>query len=191
MSLGFTLVEMMVAVSIFLLVVTTGIGGLLTMFTTYQDSQGRRMVNDSLAASIDQLAREIRTGYNYHCFDSSPGGSLTNPQDCPDGATGLAFESAEGDPGRDDDQIIYRFNETSGVLERSDSSGASFLPLTSPALEIDTFRFFVSGADSGDMRQPLVTVLIAGTHQSQSGSQPFSVQTSISQRLLDLPPTQP
>lgn len=58
---GFTLMEVMVAVSIFTIVVTVGIGSLLTINSTYRKSQTDRKSIDSLSYVLESMSRRIRT----------------------------------------------------------------------------------------------------------------------------------
>ncbi len=58
---GFTLMEVMVSISIFAIIITIGIGSLLTIFKTLQQTRADRQTLDSVSYIIDTMTRRIRT----------------------------------------------------------------------------------------------------------------------------------
>lgn len=62
---GFTLMEVMVAVSIFTIIVTVGIGSLLTINNAYRKSQTQRQAIDSLTYVLESMSRRIRTAQEW------------------------------------------------------------------------------------------------------------------------------
>lgn len=200
---GFTLIEIMVAVSIFAVVMLVGVGALLTMVEVNKRAQGINSVMNNLNAAIEQMSRSIRVGSTYYCGDSSvePSPSeLAQPRDCGDnGGLLLAFEPTGGDPEDVDDQTVYRLNGTQ--LERSLCSGAdqlcgsenekdgAWVSITAPEVIITDFKFYVKGTvplSNGDTEQPRVVMTVKGTANVQGGPTSFTVQSSVTQRLLDI-----
>jgi type II secretion system protein J len=190
---GFTLIEMMVAVSIFAIVMMVGVGALLSLVQINKRAQAVNSVMNNLNSALESMSRSIRVGTNYYCATSATPPSptvLATTQDCP-GTTGnpagilLAFESPSGDPANVNDQVVYRLN--GNQLERSLSSGAngSWVALTAPEVTITSFNFYVIGAPRGDFLQPRVLMRIIGTANVPGGSTSFSIQASVVQRLLD------
>ena len=184
---AFTLIEMMVAVSIFSIVMLIGVGSLLSLVQTNRRAQAINSVMNNLNAAVESMTRTMRVGTAYRCETTAGQPTQFTPQDCP--ATGgilLAFESATGDTTNPNDQVIYRLNGTQ--LERSLQSGASnsWVALTSPEVSIDSFNFYVVGAPSGDGIQPRVLMRIRGSAQVPGGVTTFTVQSSVVQRLLDI-----
>lgn len=189
---AFTLIELMVAVSIFAIVMLIGVGALLSLVETNRRAQAINSVMNNLNAAVESMSRSMRVGTTYYCSDSSIPPSpttLDDAQDCPDPDEGgilLAFEPAEGDPSESNDQVVYRLNGTQ--LERSLFSGASntWVALTAPEVSIDTFNFYVIGAPRGDGIQPRILMRIKGSATVPGGKTQFTIQSSIVQRLLDL-----
>ncbi|MBY0539405.1 prepilin-type N-terminal cleavage/methylation domain-containing protein [Patescibacteria group bacterium] len=187
---AFTLIELMVAVSIFAIVMLIGVGALLSLVETNRRAQAINSVMNNLNAAVESMSRSMRVGTSYYCSNSSippAPATLDDPQDCPDdGGVLLAFESAEGDSSESNDQIVYRLNGTQ--LERSLFSGASntWVALTAPEVSIDTFDFFVIGSVRGDGIQPRILMRIKGSASVPGGSTQFTIQSSVVQRLLDL-----
>ena len=181
---AFTLIEMMVAVSIFAVVMLVGVGSLLALVQTNRRAQAINSVMNNLNAAVESMARTMRVGTTYHCelTNSQPGDF--NPKDCP-GTSGqpggllLAFRSAS-----EDKTIIYRKNGTQ--LERSLDAGAHWVALTAPDVSIDSFNFYVVGAPAGDGIQPRILMRIKGSAQVPGGLTTFTVQSSVVQRLLDI-----
>lgn len=189
---GFSLIEMMVAVTIFAIVMMIGVGALLSLVETNRRAQAINSVMSNLNAALESMTRSIRVGTVYHCRTSSvpPSPSaLSVPQDCAAGSGQLiAFEASGGDTADVDDQVVYRINGTQ--LERSTNAGGTWIALTAPEVVIESFEIFVVGAEplsDGDTIQPRVVVRIEGS-APLSGEQrtTFSVQAGITQRLLDI-----
>jgi len=189
---AFTLIEMMVAVSIFAIVMLIGVGALLALVQANARAEAINSVMNNLNAALENMSRSIRVGNTYYCdTTASPVPSpatLSSAQDCDTGGgVLLAFESATGDPNNDNDQIVYRLNGTQ--LERSLTSGSSgsFVAITAPEVSIDTFDFYVTGTTRGDAIQPRVLMRIQGSAKLPGGTTTnFTVQASVTQRILDI-----
>lgn len=183
-SRGFTLIEMLVSVSIFTIVMTISLGSIFAMNDSNKKAQVTRTVMDNLNFAMENMARNLRIGTEYHCDATT--GIITLPNDCTLGASSIAFEGYKGNPNNPDDQIIYRFNGTTGQIERSIDSGSTFLGLTAPELSIDTMTFFVTGTTAGDFKQPRAVIIIRGSTIFKKGiKSSFNVETTVSQRKID------
>ena len=187
---GFTLIEMMVSVTIFSIVMLIGVGALLSLIETNRRAQAISSVMNNLNAAVEGMSRTMRVGTTYYCSQSSTPPSqsvLATPTNCVSGQL-VGFEASDGDPNDDGDQIVYRINGTQ--LERSLDSGSNWVVLTSPEVSIDDFNVLVTGAPSqgsGDNIQPRAIIHIRGSAQLPDGDVTrFVVQTTATQRLLDL-----
>ena len=189
-SRAFTLIEMMVAVSIFAIVMMVGVGALLALVQANARAQGINSVMNNLNAALETMSRTIRVGTVYHCETSAtppPPSTLAVAQDCAaGGGVLLAFEGPNGDINNVNDQIVYRLNGKQ--LERSLGSGVNgtFIAITAPEVSIDKFDFYVTGSARGDGIQPRVLMRIQGSAQVPGGKTNFTVQASVTQRLLDI-----
>lgn len=191
---GFTLIEMMVAVSIFSMVMMIGVGALLSLVATNQRAQAINSVMNNLNAALENMSRSIRVGTLYHCVTSAatpppapPASEVSNPLDCASGGGKLlAFESSQGDPNDSADQVVYRLNGKQ--IERSLKAGAngSWVAITAPEVSVDTFDFYVIGSTQGDNLQPRVLMRIKGSAKVPGGTTTFTVQASVVQRVLDI-----
>lgn len=182
---GFTIIEMMVALSIFLMVVGIGIGALLNANLISHKSKNLRSIMDNLSFIMEEISRNIRTGYHYQCIDDSL--ILGDPHSCADG-WGLAFENAFGDPDLEEDQWGYYFFGDKIYKSAQGASPGTFVQLNPSEIVIsDSSGFSVLGAETfpEDNQQPLVIIRLVGNINYRGIATPFSLQTTISQRVND------
>lgn len=174
---GFTLIELMTAVSIFLVIMTISMGSILGVFDSERKSSSLRAVMGNLNFAIESMSKEARFGRNYHCGSS---GTITSPQDCGSGSNFLSFLSSEGD------QISYQHDTTNQRVEKM-VNGSTWIDVTPPEVVIEDLDFYVIGTTVGDDVQPRILVRIdgyaGGTGEARSD---FVLQTLITQRALDI-----
>ena len=203
---GFTLVEMLVAVSLFTVVMTVSVSALLALVDANRKAQAIQSVMNNLNIALDGMVRQIRMGNNYHCGSASQSGSfsaLASREDCAIAGTLVAFEAFGGDPTDSSDQWAY-WIEDGRLYRRATQGGGSstVLPLTAPEVRIDSFSVYVTGAEAtlrsipGDALQPKVVLIIKGTAGGVSSfgvisgreriETDFTVQATASQRILDI-----
>lgn len=173
---GFTLVEMLIAISLFIVVVTISLGALLTIFDANRQAQSSKTVMDNLNFAIDDMTRVVRFGSDYHsCSDSN----LSTPMDCPGGDDILAVNFKSN-------TVVFRL--LNGVIQKSENGGSTYFDITSPDTVIQHLQFYVFGAQSNlDELQPYVIAVIKGyVGNKPTTSSVFTVQTVMSQRKLDI-----
>ncbi|MEK7461477.1 MAG: type II secretion system protein [Patescibacteria group bacterium] len=173
MKNGFTLVELMVAVSIFIIVMTISMGSIIGVFEANRKSRSLKTVLNNLNLTTESISKEMRFGKNYHCG----AGTITTPQNCPSGDKLMSFLS------NDNFQITYRLNNQ--TIEKKIDNG-NYIAVTAPEIVIDSLIFYTVGAGTSDTLQPKVVIKIqshAGTGINRSN---FTLQTLVSQRVLDL-----
>lgn len=126
---GFTLVEVLVSITLFTTVAITGITAVLSAKSAYEKSKALRSTTDSLSFVLEDISRTARLGNYFHCisenasvinFDTleEPFGNDFGDFSC----RGIAYEpfwnpqlgaDGEGDP---EDQLVYFFAvDTDGV----------------------------------------------------------------------------
>lgn len=194
---GYTIIETMISISLFIIVILVGMSALLNASLVHQKSQDIRSIVDSLSFIVEDISRNIRTGYNYHCFENedtiptSTSAVVSTPKSCEDGWA-IAFESDLGDTENNNDQWIYYmsggdiFKATSGPY-----AVGAFTQINSPEVTISaTSGFSVLGAEAplDDLQQPMVIIRISGEINYRNGTiiTPFSLQTTVTQRLIDV-----
>jgi Tfp pilus assembly protein PilW len=184
---GYTIIETMIAVSLFVIIVMTGMGSLLNANLLHQKSQSMRSIIDSLTFVMEDMSRNLRVGYNYHCILPNQASLPTTPKSCTNGV-GVAFEAPGGVPGNNSDQWLYYIN--AGKIFKSTNGGTVIVQVTPDEVVLDqSLGFSVLGAEppsAGDSQQPFMTIRLVGHITVKNVVTPFSLQTSVSQRLIDI-----
>jgi prepilin-type N-terminal cleavage/methylation domain-containing protein len=175
---GFTLVEIMVAVTIFSVVMVISMGSIIGVFNANYKSKSLRSVMDNLNLTLESMTRTIRFGTNYHCGTSVP---TTSPLDC--GGAGNSNLTVRAQNGA---QTTYFLS--GGRIMRT--VGSNTYAMTSPDVTITTLTFWVYGSApySGgtNLLQPQVIIVISGYVGTKTNTRSyFTLQTTISQRVLD------
>lgn len=210
---GFTLVELLVASSIFTSVLIIAIGALFSAQAINTRLQETQIILDGVNLAMEVVSRDIRYGSEFHCENATPTPITVGRLGCvyPDGGTVLVFKPTTRLAGSLDptlDRISYSlgevdFNNTqSGVVFREEYPGGTSIvrtyQVTPTDVNIGVLIFYVKGANSSsgiidvgglsDNDQPLITMSISGvTVPSKQNVDPvrFNLQTSISSRGLD------
>jgi len=165
---GFTIIEMMIAIAIFLIVVVIGMGALLNTNLIHRKTQDMRSIMDSLSFIMEDMSRNIRTGYEYN----SDGDSISFKH----------FDNVSME------EQIWEYSIAVDSIQKIIDEGT---PVKLNPEEI-TFEygsgFTVTGEDPTDYFQPFVTIRLVGKITYKGVDTPFSLQTSVSQRLIDIAP---
>ena len=206
---GFTLIEVMIAMAIFTIVVTIGIGAVLDTITQHRNTENARGVMDNLNFIMEDMARNIRLGTDIHCALATDGvyvdpttGAIT-PQNCPGtfGAVGsnkIIFKDLTRRK-----NITYTISAPIGttpsqIYKQIDDTSSGSLVLGVPELITSTnvkmdFQlsgFTVRGAEpttlgTGDQAQPTVVIRLAGVMTYKGIDTKFAIQTTTAIRPLD------
>lgn len=182
---GFTLVEIMVSISVFAVIMLISSGSIYSVFDANRKSQTLRGVMDNLNLSLEAMTRTIRFGSRYHC-DITQGGGLNTVRDCAGGANSIAVLDSNGA------QVVYQLctsGANTGRIARSiDCNTGPFV--TGTNVTITSLNYYVLGSTpystGNNVIQPRVIISIAGYAGTKSTSRSdFKLQTMISQRLFD------
>lgn len=208
---GFTLVEVLVSVTLFTVVALTGITAVIVAKSVYEKNQAIKATSDSLMFIVEDISRTARLGDLYRCINISGTPSVNletieEPFDTVSGQTceGVAYEPFwDAVPGDPEDQIIYVFAEaedgTGALFARSldDTAaggliavfGEHFQRITPANLDVDLSRsgFDVIGAEDFES-QPRMIIRINGTVTERDRETELSLQTTISQRAIRVEP---
>ncbi len=197
---GYTIIETMIAISLFIVITTVGMTSLLNANLVYRKSQNMRSIIDNLNYVMEDMSKNMRTGSKFRCFRSGDSLNTTEAggvsRSCPNGWA-LAFESPLGSASTSSDQWVYYLrldtNVTPNVtrIYKSTNSMTDFFQVTSSEIEIDSdaSSFSVLGAEpvsALDTQQPLITIRLVGNIRYKTVDTPFSLQTSVSSRYVDI-----
>lgn len=205
---GFTIIETMISVALFIVIVVAGMGALLNSNLLHGKSQNMRSIMDNLSFVMEDMSRNLRTGYNYRCITNNNDLSSTNTLATPQSGQncwGISFEWQNGTPyeynssgvlidKHGEDQWVYSIDNSGKIWKSTQgATSGSFIQLTPDEVVItgnvagvQISSFTVSGAPSGDKQQPFVTIKLVGKIIYKGVETPFSLQTSVSQRALDI-----
>lgn len=176
---GFSLVEILVSLGLFMVVVTISVGALLALIDANAKAQTIKTSMDNLSFAVDAMSRKIRTGFDYHCDGSISGSFPSGTNDCSTAESGLVYTD-----GKTGDRIGYRLNGTQ--IERKINTG-SWLAITADEIQINELAFVVEGTTQGDTNQPTVAIWIEGQAGNFDDTRSFfEIQTTVAQRILDL-----
>lgn len=161
-ALGYTLIELMVAVGLFALVMTLVTGSYLVMIGINRNVQSVSTGINNLSFALEDMTRNIRTGTNYSS------------------ATGNTFSYKETGG-----QTI-QYSLSNGTIQESKGGGFPS-PLTDPSVTITSLTFYPAGTTAGDSLQSRVTIIVSGDVPSGSNrTEHFTIQTGATMRGTDL-----
>ncbi len=191
---GFTIIETMIATSIFVVVMLVGVQVLLSANQSHKTTENLRAVMDNMSFVMEDMARNIRLGSNFQC-PAGIGASTSCPLpgtlialDGTQARLSLEFTSVNGN------QIAYALvsknplDLTQGEIQKSATGASSdYQSITPPEVVIDLGKsgFTVTGAEVGDQKQPYIIIRLVGSVTYQNIETPFDLQTSISPRAID------
>ena len=172
---GFTLIELIVSLGVFIIIVTIAVGGFVSALRTQRQVAALISANNNVSLALEQMAREIRTGRNF-C-------DISYPISCSQSA--LVFSNAGGDV------VVYRKDINGGsFIERGvfNGSGFDFQRITGTTAFIWTLNFFVRYQDINDTWPTRVTIAV-GVSAKEPGVSGGIVhlQTTVSSRQKDEP----
>ncbi len=191
---GFTLIEMMVALSLFTIVVTIAVGAFLSLIGSSKGIQSEQSVMTTLTFVLDSMTREIRTGANYYCgtknYLESNNLSTTTRNNCTNGNQGISFVESgisitKNNTSR---RIAYFYDSSTESILRRVGTSVTAESIVSQGIKVTNAQFFVTGTERlGDsdteMVQPTVTIVLEA--QDETGAV-TTLQTTITQRELDI-----
>jgi prepilin-type N-terminal cleavage/methylation domain-containing protein len=176
---GFTIIELLVAMSVFVIIIAIVSSTFISTLRAQRTLLALMAANDSASLAMEQMMREIRTGRNF-CIGVI--NILTH--NCPVvgfSNDNLSFENANNQP------VVYQLNNTTHSIERSENGGTSFAPITNDVVEIYNLRYLLVDQNLPNPQKWPKRLLI--TFRSQvSGIEQIKFetnwQTSVSVRTL-------
>ncbi len=198
MKKGFTLIEMLVTVSLFAIIVTIAIGGFVNAERTQRQVSSLISAQSNISLALEQMARQVRTGYlfcsTYGNTQAVVGSSTTALADCgcvlspspaPYGSwtcDTLDFYDAGSN------NIVYSLQN--GALIESVNSNASS-SITGNTVSVKYLKFQLYGQTEGDHWPPRVTISLGISPSSTDpgiSSDVLNLETTVSARTIDCEP---
>jgi prepilin-type N-terminal cleavage/methylation domain-containing protein len=167
---GFTLVELLVALSLFAIAMLMATGATLIVLDANAKSQSSGAVMTNLNIALDAMSRDLRTGTNFE---------VDVPGD-PDGNPSITVVNQYGKT------VKYAYDSvrekiTKQVLDPDED----IIDIVAEEISIKRMVIYDAGleSDPGDYRQPNVRIVIQGEAGKKAKSKTvFDVQTTVTQR---------
>jgi len=194
-SAGFTLVETIISIGIFMILVSIAVGGFVQALHTQGEVGTLISAQSNVSLGVEEMAREIRTGYLF-CHDS---GSNTPSSSC-DSAVGTpCHKNSDGSwscPALDffnSNSEHVNYGLSNGALTRSDNDqdNGARLPLTSGDVTVKYLSFRLFGNIEGDGWAPRITILLGIAPSSSDpaiANTVLNFETTVSARQIDCTP---
>ena len=190
---GFTLVELMVATTLFTIIMVMGVGSLVISSNSAKSAQKLRISVDNVNFAMESIARDLRMGTNYYC-NTDDYYSLTSDTpreaDCKDSGNVVEFNSPVVQSTGETHRIAYfkskRPDGVSYTLKRCElATGCA--DIVSSDVDVKELKFYVNGSSPLDKIQPMAQILIKGTVtiKNKNLTKSFSLQTMASQRSAE------
>jgi len=177
-SSGFTLVELMIATSLFVIIMLSALSSLLILLNESKNSRALRLAMDNVNFAMESMTRSIRMGINYYCGATNLNDLNITPRSCPDGGTIMSFIPQAKGSVQPTYRTEYRFVDN--TIKRYDEGNfIDGVSIISPEVNIDNLEFFVN---TGDDVQPSVYIIVKGTVTIKGVPTSFSIQALASQR---------
>lgn len=177
---GFTLIEVLVSVSIFSMVMVVATGAVFSIIEANKKTHTLKSVMTNLNFALESMARDIRVSSQFSC---NGGG------DCLGGSSRFSYRAnrdIDGD-GVANDRIEYSLVGEGIQKEVTGGTYGSLSIITANEVHIQSLKFYVIGTDisPSDTIQPKVVIIIRGYAGVAKTKSNFNIQTTISQRSID------
>lgn len=189
---GYTLIEMLISISLFSVVVMALVGVMISVFASQAKAIALKDVLDNARFSLELMTRELRTGTDF---------KYSIPSGCP--SIGLQFTSHNQEIPQ---ERFYYVTDTDGDSQYDaimrvamTSAGSVDCTLAQPftAQEVIVYPMWLSSDDSGAVYggipgptdgQPRITISMTVRSRNPRPGQDssFTLQTTITQRQRDL-----
>lgn len=181
---GFSLVEMLIATTLFTFVTFVAITTLFMMQTVNNKMKSTKNVYDNMFLAVDDISRETKYGTYFENFNHS---ALPNPAACTNDCVSYEYLNSETlnteihgyylGP----DKAIYKYIKTSsGIYDKE--------KITTDDIEITNLKFILGGNNSfndilnPDTKHPSVKLILRGTTKNDPII-PFYIESYLTQRI--------
>lgn len=151
---GFTLIELMVATTLFVVIMLAAMSSLFTLLHESKDSRALRIAMDNVNFAMESMTRSIRMGVGYSR-----------------GTDSIYFRS------QNDVYITYQL--AGNTIEKCDPT---CVPIISTDVNIDMLNFSINPTLADPSIQPSVYIMVKGTVKVNGVPTSFAIQTLASQR---------
>lgn len=178
---GFTLIEMLTALAVFLIAIGSIVGLFLSAIRNQMYILANQELFNQTSYALEYMSRSLRMArkdIDGNCIGKN------NNYIQPNSSSTIRFLNYQNK--------CQEFLLESGQLKEKKSSDntstnlGSALPLTSDSLQINSLSFNLIGQDQTDNLQPKVTIILDISSRAFPSPPRLRIQTTISQRSLDI-----
>lgn len=161
---GFTIIELLVAMTLFVVVIAATSGAFIQALRTQRATVALIAANSNAALAIEQMMRDIRTGSDFFVNDIATVGKGTK----------LTFLGAN-------ETVTYNWNSAEQSIEKStETTIAQRLTAENVTVEKLEFKLF-----DDPSYPPRITIVLRVGAKNAPSTKPFiNLQTTVSARLL-------
>ncbi|MBI5732488.1 hypothetical protein HY967_00825 [Candidatus Jorgensenbacteria bacterium] len=185
---GFTVVELVVAIGVF--TVATGLiaGAFIQALRSQQMTNSLMVLNSNMSLVLEQIAREMRTGYNFSLNSVNGSGCTQDFIRKPPypNITIPRFDSITfiRPRGNGTSTVTYTWNNTTHSIDRSES-GEPFEPLTASNVFVDELCFAeTENVINSNFPWRILITLAAHPNNRELTQNILHLQTVVSARIL-------
>ena len=170
---GFTLVELIVAMGIFLTVIAVASGIFIQSVRTQRSISEMMAMNSNASLALEQIMREVRSGFNLAVTDSGStcGSGLGDT---------LKFTRVRGNATT---TVLYQWDHIASDIERTEGTSSPATILTAADIKVSRLCFMVSQIDTSAPWR-LTLFLQVGSNDSSLSGNVVNLQTTASARIL-------
>lgn len=179
---GFTLVELIVSIAIFMIIMLAAMGSLFVSLDALRKVRAQQIAIDSVNYAVESMTRSIRLGTNYYSCNSGceNESEISSVKDGDGDEISFIPQNYEDNGGK---RITYKLNDDKDSLERCIDGNCS--SIVSPDVTITKLKFDVQGADESIYYHPRVYIQVGGEVVVRGEEKTsFAIQTIASQRNL-------
>lgn len=189
---GFTLIELMIATTLFAIIMMMGVGSLVVSSNSARASQKLRIAVDNVNFAMESMTRELRIGTYYYCVKYPESVYLTNATETKDCEGGDIISFKPQDAPAAPLRVAYKKSlraDGTFSLQRCETNVSPCPDIVSSEVDVQELKFFTTGSTpnptldlSQDTIQPGVKIIIKGIVKVKNIETPFVLQSFASQR---------
>lgn len=175
---GFTIVELIVAMGLFLIAITLAVGAFVQALKTQRTANYLMSVNSNASIALESLAREIRTGYTFNLSEPPvlPPNPCLNPQ-----FDQVSFKNYNGK------FVTYKIQNGTLTRQACDGTGCAgsepFLAMTASNVLVSRLCFLKTQRTFSDPWR-ISVFLTVGSPNPDLAQNALNLETTVSSRIL-------
>ncbi len=179
MNKGFTLVELLIAVTVFTAISTTAFGIMASLIHKQERVMNMHTLTENSSYALEYIQRAVRMA------QKDDGGCITSGENYAHSGGNSTIQFL------DYESFCHRFSLSSGQIQETistdDTAGnlGSATAFTSDKIDVTSLVFNLNGESGADSIQPRVTIEFEANSKYFSDVQ-INIQSTASQRNLDL-----